>query len=526
MVKTAVILAAGKLRDFEIPACLLSISSESILTSIFNALDQLKFTKIIVVIGFQSEKVKASYQNKDNIIWVYNPDYKYSGTMNSLALASQYIKEDFLLLEGDLVMPPYMIKAVTNYPAPIVTATSNLSGSGDEAFVEINKESYLTGITKDIRQLNSIHSEMIGITKINYSLFEMMLKSYSLTENNWINYEYIMLNLRNEYPIYCLHFDNTPWIDIDDFGAFYKAKNNILSSIKIFNENIKIISEKVSTFISEPIIHITLAGGMTNINFKVTTLKNIYFVRLPGAGTSAMIDRKHEKNNLEKIQNLKIDASTIHIDSSNGLKITEYISNSTTFSKRTTRLPHNLKKSAKLLNVLHQSNVHFTNRFDFIKVIEQYMDLLENPIEYNDFQEILSNIYLLSEWLISEFDYCEAPCHNDLVPENFLMNEMGKLFLIDWEYSGMNDYYWDLASYLLESEASEEEVQIFLSTYFKRLPNDKDIVKIKIYQAFQDILWAIWSLVKKERNINEFITYGQQRYERGTKTIEELIKYV
>lgn len=526
MIKTAVILAAGKLKDISMPACMLTISSEPILTSIINILEQLKFTEIIVVVGFQSDEVKASYQNKGNIIWIENLNYEYSGTMSSLALASPYIKEDFLLLEGDLVIPTHMVEAVINYPVSVVTATSNLSGSGDEAFVETNNQSYLNGLSKDIRQLNTIHSELIGITKLSFPLFEKMLKSYSLSENNWVNYEYIMLNQRNEYPVYCLHFGNTPWIDIDDSNSLYKAKNIILPSIHIFNKNIKIISEKISSIISDQIIHISLAGGMTNINFKVTTLNNVYFVRLPGAGTSSMVNREYEQINLKKIQNLKIDAPTILIDRSDGIKITEYISNSITFSKRTARLPQNLEKTAKLLSVLHHSNVDFINRFNFIEVLEQYIDLLKKPIEYKDFQQTLIYINLQYKWLESNFEYCEGPCHNDLVPENFLLNETGKLFLIDWEYSGMNDCYWDLASYLLESEATVEETTIFLTYYFERMPKQKDLLKIKIYQAFQDILWAIWSLVKKEKNINDFITYGQQRYERGSKTIKELIKYV
>ncbi|MEF7493558.1 phosphotransferase [Lysinibacillus sphaericus] len=526
MVKTAVILAAGKLKDFATPACLLPISSETIITSMFNTLEKLNFTKIIVVTGFQSEKITSIYQNKNNIIWVHNTDYMYCGTMHSLSLVSQYIKEDFLLLDGDLIIPSYMIQAIAKSPAPIVTATSNLTGSGDEAFVEINKASYLIGLSKDIRQLNTIHTEMIGITKISYLLFNDMLKSYSLTENLWINYEYIMLQLRNDYPIYCLHFDNTPWIDIDNYEAYCKAQNNIITAVKIFDENIHIVRERFASVIAEPINHISLAGGMTNDNFKVTTFKNTYFVRLPGSGTSSIIDREHEPYNIKIIQNLDIDAPIILIDSSNGFKITEYIVNSVTFSKRTARLPQHLKKVANLLRTLHQSNAQFMNKFDFVEILEQYTKSLQGPVSYKNYQQILSNIKSIHNWLLSNFEYCEAPCHNDLVPENFLLDEKGKLFLIDWEYSGVNDYYWDLASYLLECEANKEETIIFLFNYFNSFPSERDLIKIKIYQAFQDILWAIWALVKKEKNVDDFVIYGMQRYERGSEAIEELIKYV
>lgn len=524
MVRTAVILAAGKPINIDMPSCLLPVPDENILTSMLNALENMGLTKIIVVTGFQNELIKKSFSTR-KIIWIDNPDYMYSGTMHSLSLVSSSINEDFLLLESDLVIPLHMIQAIAEDPAPNVTVTSNLTGSGDETFVEVNTDSYLIALSKDIRQLNAIHTEMIGITKISHPLFSAMLDKYASTNNLWLNYEYVMIQLQDRYPIRCLGFDNTPWIDIDDDSSYCKARDHVIYAIRTFEENLCIVRDNVETAIADRIKYITQAGGMTNDNYKVITTESTYFVRLPGPGTDSMINRTYEPHNTKMIESLKIDAPIILIDSSNGIKITEYIPNSITFSKRTARLPQHLKKVAALLQILHQSHAVFINHFDFLTVLEQYLDQLRQPISYPDFQESMNNVKHIHQWLLSGFDYCEAPCHNDLVPENFILDEHSNLFLIDWEYSGINDYYWDLASYLLETEATKEEEKIFLTYYLNRLPNEQDLIKIKIYQAFQDILWAVWALVKKEKNENSFVLYGTNRYERGSKTLRELIKY-
>lgn len=304
-----------------------------------------------------------------------------------------------------------------------------------------------------------------------------------------------------------------------------QAQEKKLPRKKIY-ENIHFVKMRFASIISEPIHHLSLVGGMTNDNFKVTTLTNTYFVRIPGSGTSTIINRQNELYNIKEIQRLGIDAPIIYCDSLNGFKITEYIPNSEVLSKHRARLPNNLEKSANLLRRLHQSNVKFINKFDFKEILIQYTKSLKNPVSYENYQRTYDNIQYIHKWLLSDFEYCEAPCHNDLVPENLLLNEKNKLFLIDWEYSGFNDYYWDLASYLLECEANKKEGMIFLSAYLNRVPNEKDWVKIKIFQAFQDILWSIWALVKEEAGSGEFINYGNKRYKRGVGTLEELIEYV
>lgn len=526
LLKTAVILAAGKLKNLDEPACLLPIMPESNLLSMVNVLESLNFKKIVIVTGYKGDKVRLNLKNHANLVWVHNEDYLYTGTMHSLSLTAQYVNEDFLLLEGDLVVPSHMIEAIINNESSIVTATSNLTGSGDEAFVETDSSSSLIGLSKDIRQLNEINTEMIGITKISKLLFDDMISKYSYTNNPWINYEYLMYQLRDIHPIRCLNFVNTPWCDIDDYESYVRALEIVIPAIKIFDKNIEIVKEKFNSVVKESIDCIALVGGMTNDNYKIQTFKNVYFVRLPGVGTDSMIVRENEPYNVRQIQKLDIDAPNILLDSINGFKITEFIPNSVTFSERTARLPQHLKMVANLLRKLHESEVKFKNKFDFIENLRNYMSYLKNPITYKNYDQIYELLHILVNRLNSDFTYCEAPCHNDLVPENFLLNEKNKLFLIDWEYSGQNDLYWDLASYLLECNASDKETKNFLNYYFNHEPTDEDIIKIKFMKAFQDILWSIWALVKKEKGDDEFEEYGIKRYERGVKTVKELLNYV
>ena len=113
------------------------------------------------------------------------------------------------------------------------------------------------------------------------------------------------------------------------------------------------------------------------------------------------------------------------------------------------------------------------------------------------------------------------PCHNDAVPENFIKSADGRLYLIDWEYSGMNDPMADLAALFLESSFTDENQDYVLNRYF-----DSDVPvhaqeKILCYQILWDYLWAQWTVIKEAKG-DDFGTYGMDRYTRAIQNLKKI----
>ena len=111
-------------------------------------------------------------------------------------------------------------------------------------------------------------------------------------------------------------------------------------------------------------------------------------------------------------------------------------------------------------------------------------------------------------------------CHNDLVAENFIKNEK-RMYLIDWEYAGMNDPMWDVAAHLLECEFSAEEEELFLHYYFEGdICTKVHRQKILIFKICQDVLWSTWTIAKEMKG-EDFGTYGLDRLHRAQRNICE-----
>lgn len=230
-VKTAVILAAGKRKDFNIPVPLLEIYEFKLIYRTIDMLIRNGIKKIIIIVGYKSELFNSVKENYSNVEIVVNEEYKKTGTMQSIANANCVIKEDFILIEGDLIFEEYALKKLIENNIRDCILLTKKSGSGDETFVEL-RDGYLFKIAKDIHQLNNIHGEVVGITKISYKLFKLMLEEFSNNTNSYINYEYTLLDVARNYNVGFIRLDDLVWGEIDTKEQYEIIKEDIFPKIR------------------------------------------------------------------------------------------------------------------------------------------------------------------------------------------------------------------------------------------------------------------------------------------------------
>ena len=140
--------------------------------------------------------------------------------------------------------------------------------------------------------------------------------------------------------------------------------------------------------------------------------------------------------------------------------------------------------------------------------------MIEEKIPYANYEVVREEVFSLEKRL-ADLGVDRKSCHIDLVPENFIESPQGRLYLIDWEYSSMNDPMWDLAALFLESEFSLQEEEAFLSRYESdQTPVSRE--KIAIYKILQDTIWSLWTVYKEEQGA-DFGDYGVNRYQRAVK---------
>ena len=276
----------------------------------------------------------------------------------------------------------------------------------------------------------------------------------------------------------------------------------------------KIIKEKISSLLSqeEEVLSVEQLGGMTNQNYLVKTTNKQYIVKFFGKGTEKLINRQDEKYNLELLKDLDLDVKNYLFDIEAGIKVNEYIESAITLDS--TSIKTKFDKIAPILQTIHASGKELRGEFAPFEEIKKYESLIEEKIPYANYEAVRKEVFSLEKRL-ADLGVDRKSCHIDLVPENFIESPQGRLYLIDWEYSSMNDPMWDLAALFLESEFTSQEEEAFLSHYESdQTPVSRE--KITIYKILQDAIWSLWTVYKEEQGA-DFGDYGVSRYQRAIK---------
>ncbi|WP_080843974.1 phosphocholine cytidylyltransferase/choline kinase family protein [Cytobacillus gottheilii] len=526
-VNCAVILAAGKKRELDMSAGLISIGEdETLIKRTLNILKNNGINKVIIVTGFKSWSLEAQpfLINNPDIHLVHNSNYEWTGSMASLAIAKEFVDDDFILIEDDILIEEQAItKLIESKERDCILITKE-SGSGDEAYIEI-KNNYLYKISKDIHQLNRIDGEMIGVTKISYDVYNEMLENFKSNKNPFMNYEYMLLDVSRKLNIGYLKISDLFWAEVDNLSQLDTLVDKVYPMLlrkeaQIKEQELKEAIGKAINIDIEAITHIEPFGGMTNKNYKMIINDEDWVVRVAGLGTGRLINRREEKINSNIAVDMGVYPEILYFDEHGGLKISKMIPNAETLNVKTAKRMDMMQLIKDLLRKVHDSDKIIPNDFDFFDKLCQYEQLTiqVNGVFYEGYEAVREKVMQIKEDY-ELFPVNKVPCHNDTIPENFVRSGDEKLYLIDWEYGGMNDPLWDIATLTLEGFSPEEERR-FLTLYLEGELTEELDQRMLINKIFADFLWTVWTIYKEACGEN-YGTYGQDRFQRVKKNINE-----
>ncbi len=522
---TAVILAARKEKDCEIPYPVKPFAEDiCLMDRNLSILRDCGYRNIIIVAGYKYEEF-LRFKANDTVL-IFNKEYEFTASMGSLALCKDYIKEDFLLVEGDTFFEKRVIEQLSAVAEGNCLSMTEESGSGDECFVE-TKHGFVTKITKDRHRVCNFEGELMGISRFSKDTFAKLIDAWENSSNPYLNYEYLFIDVTDPLDRPYIRFKNVIWGDVDCKEDFKKLQNSIYRSLcrkeNPFDEenlrnHIKIIFKDAD--VSK--VRIEKIGGMSNKNFKVTLEGKQYVLRVPGNGSDGMVERTNEEFNAIEACKLGINPPIRYFNPENGIKLADFIENAETLNAATIQRHDNMRKIAAIYQKIHNSKIRLKNEFNLFIEIEKYDALIAKAgaTMYEGWEEIRPRVMALEGYLNS-LGVDLKPCHNDALYENFIKSEDGTIYLIDWEYSGMNDPMADFAALFIEAGFEKANEDYILDKYFDGAVPANAHIKILCYQILWDYLWSQWTVIKEAKG-DDFGSYGQDRFNRVITNLERL----
>jgi thiamine kinase-like enzyme len=165
---------------------------------------------------------------------------------------------------------------------------------------------------------------------------------------------------------------------------------------------------------------------------------------------------------------------------------------------------------------MHECGEDFEFRFELFAMIDEYLGILDErkaqlPPGYAAVVESAAPVRAALQQNPAQL----APCHCDPLCENFLDNGE-RMWIVDWEYSGMNDPLWDLGDLSVEAGFTPAQDLEMMRAYCGREPLAAEIGRMVIYKAMCDLLWTLWGLIQHSAGnpAEDFWAYSIGRFER------------
>lgn len=262
---------------------------------------------------------------------------------------------------------------------------------------------------------------------------------------------------------------------------------------------------------------ITRLGGLTNRVFRVGLSGDTLCLRLPGAGTDEYINRTNEAASAQAAAGAGVSPPLLHADPASGIMITRFVSAAATMTPALFKSRKGAPARAGLVfRKLHQSKAVFPFRFELFQMIDDYLKLLgTKPVQLPEgYHDVLRE----AETIRAALNAHPLPltaCHCDPLSENFL-DTGDRMWVVDWEYSGMNDPMWDLGDLSVEAGFDATQDEEMIAAYFGGAPKPDERGRIVIYKAMCDLLWTLWGLIQlaNDNPADDFKAYAQKRFAR------------
>lgn len=247
---------------------------------------------------------------------------------------------------------------------------------------------------------------------------------------------------------------------------------------------------------SKNVKKIPLSGGITNLNFKIEADGRSYVIRLAGEGTDQLGIKRDVEHAANKVAGeLGVAPEVVYFIEPEGYIVTRFVT-----GKRI--MPEDIVKSdylvrvAQKLRLFHRNAPKLKGEFNVFRRVEMLTKTAKaKGAQFpNDWDFIMKKMREAENALLKD-PYIPTPCHNDLLNLNWLDEEVagdiGEIRLLDWEYAGMGDIFFDLGNFSHHHRLNEEQVRIFLTAYFGTM-TPKHYARLRIMWPMSELHEAMW----------------------------------
>lgn len=502
-VDNAVIMAAGLSSRFaplsyEKPKGLLNVNGEVLIERQIRQLQEAGIRDIIVVVGYKREEF-SYLEGKFHVKLVVNSDYSRRNNNSTLHVVRKFLSNTYLCSSDNY----FMENVFASHVFHSYYASEYAEGNTDEYCMQANDSGRIENVTIGGKNSWIMIGHVYFSKEFSRRFVKILEKDYNLPETADMLWEDVYIRHIDELDLEIRKYDSGKILEFDSLDDLRKFDDTYIShSGSVILQNIcgalHCGEQDLADFAP-------LKMGMTNSSFVFTCKGARYVYRHPGIGTEEIINRKSEAFSMSVAQRLSLDDTYITMDAGEGWKISKFIENAADLDYRNET---DVRSALRLLRTLHESAVVSDYDFDVCSEVRAMTDAVMNSSEkpiagFEKLSHTMKRLFSLTE----KDGMQKVLCHNDCFNRNFLKGN-GRLYLIDWEYSGNADPAGDLGTFICCADYTFDEAMEVLRLYFDRPLTEAELRHYTAYIAISAYYWYVWALYKENmgESVGEYLS--------------------
>ena len=489
-VKNAVIMAAGMSTRFaplsyEKPKALLRVKGELLIEREIRQLQEAGIRDITLVVGYMKEKM-FYLAEKFGVDIVVNPDYYRYNNTSTLMLVADRLENTYICSSDDYFAEnPFESFVYRAYYAAVYA-----EGETEEYCLKCNRRGRITGVTVGGHDAWCMLGHVYFDRAFSSKFVQILRAEYNQQVTREHLWEDLYIRYIGELEMYIHRYDAEKIKEFDSLDELRAFDDKYVgdSGSAIFRNICGVLG------CTENEIHDIhpIKTGMTNLSFRFTCRGEKYVYRHPGVGTDAYINRRSEASSMEAARRLGLDDTYIYMDEAEGWKLSRYIEDARTLDYHDEQ---QVTQALAMLRRLHESGEQTAYPFDAWGEIQGFEESLRrfNRADFEDMQQMRDGIARLRAHLEADGTPVRL-CHCDSYAPNFLLDRADKMYLIDWEYSGMSDPAWDIGTFIACADYTMDEADGIIQRYMGREPSREELRHHLGYVAVASFYWFLWAL--------------------------------
>lgn len=528
--RNAIILAAGKSNRFapftyEKPKGLFRVKGDILIERQIEQLRDAGVKAIYIVVGYMKEKF-FYLENKYNIKLIVNNEFGKKGNLYSLYVARQFLANTYICC-ADQYFPqnPFLDDNIENVS---YRACVRFEGKFREFAVECSEADVITAMSiggKDSFAMVGHAYMNEKFSSVFRTLMESEINDFGVASMFWE--EFYARHIR-QLTFYKKEYNSGDILEFDAIEDLRDFDSEFL--INVDSEIITNISEVLHCSPNDVTNITVINAGLTNVSFSFDCDGRKYVYRHPGGTAGNLIDRQAELFAQMAAKDIGIDKSIIHMELS-GWKLSHYVSNAQNCDFES--YDHQLMTAMEYLHRLHEVKADATVKiFDNVAEGRKLMRIASATKGHleKEFADVIAKVERLYGYIKEDakrLGYGLVLCHNDTYEPNYLYDDQGEIYLIDWEYAGLNYAVNDIGCILCRYDWTDKQIARYLRFY---VGHELSADESRFYYGFIPIsgfYWFCWGLYKGSvgdddsffflpayRNMMRFIDLALDSYEK------------